>query len=130
MKLRTQFVILVGGIIAVPFLVTALVVLVQLSVIRGREPLPNYEQIRSWITGHVPRAARRHDLAALMENRPPGLDILILDKDQVVISSTISELPAGISVAGGQLWAYIGANADRFHFQVDSAEPRSGTIPW
>jgi signal transduction histidine kinase len=126
MKLRTQFVVLVGGIIAVPFLATALVLLVQLSVIRGREPLPNYEQIRSWITGHVPRAARRHDLAALMENRPPGLDILILDKDQVVISSTIAEMPAGISVAGRQLWAYIGANADRFHFQVDSAEPRSG----
>ena len=52
--------------------------------IRGREPLPNYDQIRSWILGHVPRAIKRHDLAALMENRPPGLDIVILDKDDVV----------------------------------------------
>ncbi len=126
MKLRTQFVVLVGGIIAVPFLVTALVLIVQLGVIRGREPLPNYEQIRSWIVGHVPRAAHRHDLAALMENRPPGLDILILDKDQVVTTSTIAEIPAGSSAAGGALWAYISANAERFHFQVDSAEPHSG----
>jgi signal transduction histidine kinase len=126
MKLRTQFVVLVGGIIAVPFLVTALVLIVQLGVIRGREPLPNYEQIRSWIVGHVPRAARRHDLAALMENRPPGLDILILDKDQVVTTSTIAEIPAGSSAESGALWAYISANAERFHFQVDSAEPHSG----
>ena len=126
MKLRTQFFILVGGIIAVPFLVSALVLLVQLSVIRGREPLPNYDQIRSWIVGHVPQAVHHHDLAALMDNRPPGLDILILDKNQMVTSSTIAEMPAGSSVAGGVLWAYISANAERFHFQVDTAEPHSG----
>jgi hypothetical protein len=59
-------------------------------VIRGREPLPNYDQIRSWILGHVPRAIKRHDLAALMENRPAGLDIVILDKDEIVTSSTIA----------------------------------------
>ena len=125
MKLRTQFVILVGGIIAVPFLVSALVLVVQMSVIRGREPFPNYDQIRSWIVGHVPRAVHRHDLAALMDHRPPGLDIMILDKNQVVTSSTIVELPAGSSVAGGALWTYINANAEHFHFQVDSADPHA-----
>ncbi|MGA2641035.1 MAG: HAMP domain-containing sensor histidine kinase [Spirochaetia bacterium] len=126
MKLRTQFVILVGGIIAVPFLVSAFMLLVQLTMVRGREPLPNYEQIRGWILGHVPRAVRRHDLAALMDHRPPGLDIVILDKNQIVTSSTIAELPAGTSAAGGTLWAYVSANAERFHFQFDSAEPRGG----
>ena len=126
MKLRSQFVILVGGIIAVPFLVSAFMLLVQLNMIRGREPLPNYEQMRSWILGHVPRAARRHDLAALMDHRPPGLDIVILDRNQVVSESTIAELPAGTSAAGGALWAYVSANAEHFHFQVDSAEPRGG----
>jgi signal transduction histidine kinase len=126
MKLRTQFVILVGGIIAVPFLVGAFMLLVQLTMIRGREPLPNYEQIRGWILGHVPRALHRHDLAALMDKRPPGLDIVILDRNQVVASSTIPELPAGTSVTGGALWAYVSANAERFHFQVDSADPQGG----
>ena len=126
MKLRTQFVILVGGIIAVPFLVSAFMLLVQFTVIRGREPLPNYEQIRGWILGHVPRAVKRHDLAALMDNRPPGLDIVILDKDEIVTSSTIAELPAGTSAAGGVLWRYIRANSEQFHFQVDSVDPRAG----
>ena len=35
MKLRTQFVILIGGIIAVPFLVSAFTLLVQLSILRS-----------------------------------------------------------------------------------------------
>ena len=126
MKLRTQFVILVGGIIAVPFLVSAFMLLVQFTVLRGREPLPNYEQMRSWILGHVSRAARRHDPAALLDQRPPGLDIVVLDKNQVVSMSTIAELPAGTSAAGGALWAYVSANAEHFHFQFDSAEPRGG----
>jgi len=126
MKLRSQFVILVGGIIAVPFLVSAFMLLVQLTVVRGREPLTNYEQIRGRVLGHVPRAINRHDLGALMENRPPGLDIVILDKDEIVTSSTIEELPVGTSAAGGVLWRYISANAEQFHFQVDSADPRAG----
>jgi signal transduction histidine kinase len=126
MKLRAQFVILVGGIIAVPFLVSAFMLLVQFTVVRGREPLPNYDQIRSWVLGHVPRATRRHDLAALMDRRPEGLDIVILDKNQVVSMSTIAELPAGTSAASGAMWAYVSANAEHYHFQFDSAEPHGG----
>jgi signal transduction histidine kinase len=122
MKLRTQFVTLIGGIIAVPFLVSAFMLLVQFTMVRGREPLPNYEQIRGWVLGHVPRAIKRHDFAALADNRPPGLDLVILDRNEVVTTSTIPELPAGTSEAGGALWAYISANADRFHFQVDRVD--------
>ncbi len=99
MKLRTQFVILVGGIIAVPFLVSAFMILVQVSIARGREPLPNYDQIRSWLSEHVSRAARDRDSSALEEDRPPGLDVLILGREQVV-ASTIPELPAGTTEAG------------------------------
>ena len=126
MKLRTQFVILVGGIIAVPFLVTRL----HGARAAQRDPGPRApSQLRPdpvLDPGHVPRAVHRHDLAGSDGEPPAGLDVVILDRDQVVISSTIAELPAGISVGGGQLWAYIAANADRFHFQVDSASRASG----
>jgi signal transduction histidine kinase len=122
MKLRTQFIILVGGIIAVPFLVSALMLLMQYSVARGREPMPNYEQIRSWIGRHIPRAVKRHDLSALEDNRPPGLDIIILDRGGVITTSTIAELKTGTLAEGGALWAYIRANAEHFHFMVDTAD--------
>jgi signal transduction histidine kinase len=125
MKLRSQFVILVGGIIAVPFLVSAFMLLVQLSVARRGEPVPNYELVRSWLQGHLPRAARGHDQNALGENRPPGLDVLVLGRDQVVSASTIAELPVGTSVAGGALWTYIDSKAAQFHFLFDRADAAS-----
>jgi signal transduction histidine kinase len=121
MKLRTQFVILVGGIIAVPFLVSAFMLLQQLYAARGREPLPNYQQIMSWVGRKVPRAVKRHELSALAENRPPGLDIVILDKDDMITSSTIDELPPGMPATSAVLLQYIRANIDQFHFQLDTS---------
>ena len=44
MKLRTQFLVLVGGIIAVPFLVSTFMLFEQFYAARGREPLPNARQ--------------------------------------------------------------------------------------
>ncbi len=126
MKLRTQFVILVGGIIAVPFLVSAFMLLVQFSLARLREPLPNYELMRGWLVHHLPRVIHGHDPSALMDHRPPGLDVVILGKDEVVTASTIPQLPQGASAAGAALWAYISANAEHYHFQIDSTETNDG----
>jgi signal transduction histidine kinase len=126
MKLRTQFVILVGGIIAVPFLVSAFMLLVQLSVTRNREPLPNYDEVRAWLQWHVPRVIRGHDPAALMDHRPPGLEVLILGPDLVVSASTVAELPAGVPVTGGALWSYIAANAGRYNFTFDRMDTSGG----
>jgi len=126
MKLRTQFVILVGGIIAVPFLVSAFMILVQVSMARGREPVPNFEQVRSWLSEHVSRAARDRDSSALEEGRPPGLDVLILGREQVV-ASTIPELPAGTPEAGAVLWSYLTAHADQYHFLFDRTDSPTGS---
>ena len=121
MKLRTQFFILVGGIIAVPFLVSAFMLLIQYNEMRRRQPLPNYEQIMSWVSHQVPRALRRNDLSALMEDRPDGLDVLILDKAFNIAFSTIPQMEQGMSAESAGLWNYISANIDDFHFQVDRA---------
>ena len=121
MKLRTQFLVLVGGIIAMPFLVSTFMLFEQFYAARGREPLPNYPQIMSWINRKVPRAIRRHEFGALAEGRPPGLDIVILDKDDVITTSTIPELPSGMSATNVLLMRYIRAHADKFHFQLETS---------
>lgn len=121
MKLRTQFLVLVGGIIAVPFLVSTFMLFEQFYVARGREPLPNYPQIMSWIGRKVPRAIRHHELAALGEGRPPGLDIVIFDRDDVISSSTIPELPPGTPATSALLMQYIRAHIDQFHFQLETS---------
>jgi signal transduction histidine kinase len=125
-KLRTQFFILVGGIIVVPFLVTAFMVIVQFSFDRRREPLPNYELFRSWVGRQVPEGVRSRNLAQLLRNRPPGLDIVVLDQSDVVFFSSITELPPGTSATSATVWSYMAANADTFHFQVDRSVATDG----
>jgi signal transduction histidine kinase len=126
MKLRSQFIFLVVGIIAVPFLVSALMLVLQYAAERRHEPLPNYGQINTWMHRQVPRAVSRHELSALAENRPPGVDIVILDKMDTISFSTIPELPPGMPGTSDALLQYIRTNVSHFHFQVDSSrEPDS-----
>ncbi len=120
MKLRTQFVLLVSGIIAVPLLVGALVVMTQYLASRGREPVPNYPTIVSWLRRSVPAAVKRHNLQELAEHRPPGLDLLVLDKDDVISFSTIPELPAGTPAARGELFDYMRRHIDDYHFSMET----------
>ena len=124
MKLRTQFFIMVGGIIAVPFLVSTFILIFQFAMERRHEPLPNYGQINTWMHRQVPRAVSRHQLSALAEDRPPGVDIVVLDRMDTISFSTIPELPPGMPGTSDALLQYIRTNAERFHFQVDtSREP-------
>jgi signal transduction histidine kinase len=119
-KLRTQFMLLVVGIIAVPFLVSAAMLLWQLSAERGREPVPNYGEINSWVRRQVPRAVARHELSALAENRPPGVGIVVVDVHNIISFSTIAELPPGTSATGDALLRYIRGNIEDYHFQLDT----------
>jgi signal transduction histidine kinase len=119
-KLRTQFVLLVVGIIAVPFFVSALVLLVRYTAARGREPLPNYSLISAWVRRQVPRAMREHELKALSENRPPGLDIIVLNRSDAISFSTIPDFSPGAPVDWGSLLGFIRKNADEFHFQIET----------
>jgi signal transduction histidine kinase len=126
MKLRTQFFFLVGGIIAVPLLVSAFMLILQYAVERRHEPLPNYGQINTWMHRQVPRAVTRHQLSELAENRPPGVDIVVLDRLDTISFSTIAELPPGMPGTSDALLQYIRTNVDRFHFQVDASREPGG----
>ena len=120
MKLRTQFILLVAGIIVVPILVGALVVMFQYISSRGREPVPNYPTVISWLRRQVPHAMKAHNLREMSERRPAGLDFMILDDKNVISFSTIPELPAGTPAGGGDLFAYMRRNVDDFHFAFET----------
>ncbi len=127
MKLRTQFFFLVAGIIIMPVLVAAFVVMFQYLAARGREPSPNYPTVIAWVRRQVPRAIRAHNFDELAEHRPPGLDFLILDRKDVITYSTIPELPAGTSAERSGLFEYMRHNVEDFHFTFDS--PRENGQP-
>jgi signal transduction histidine kinase len=119
MKLRTQFAFLIIGIILVPFLVSAFILFLDYAFSRGQEPMPNYGRISGWIRREVQHAIRSNDFRALMRDRPPGLDFIVLAADDSVAFSTISQIPAGTAFANGLVMGYIRANARSFHFQID-----------
>ncbi len=129
MKLRTQFLILVGGIIAVPFLVSAFMLIVQYGMEHRGDPLPNYSQIMAWVSREVPRGVKRHTMDAVDRKRPPGLDIVVLDKNLVISSSTIPDLVVGSPGASGLL-EYVRSNVGAFHFWLEStrAEDAEGSV--
>jgi signal transduction histidine kinase len=129
MKLRTQFAFLIVGIIAVPFLVSSLVLFLDYSFSRGQEPLPNYSTIFSWMRREAPRAFRTRDFEALRTHRPPGLDVIMLAADDSIAFSTIPELPEGTPMAGGAIMSFIRSNVQSFHFQLDAPRPESGDAP-
>ncbi len=128
MKLRTQFFLLVGGIIAVPFLVSAFTLLMRVAVERGQEPLPNYGSINEWIHRRMPRALERSDLRDVAASRPPGLEFVILDVQDSVTYSTIASIAPGTSAFKGdnELLRYMRDNFDRYNFQI---EDLPGNLP-
>ena len=126
MKLRTQFAFLIIGIIAVPFIVSSLVLFLDYSFSRGQEPLPNYGGIFAWMRREAPRAFRTGNFEALRTRKPEGLDVIMLAPDDSIAFSTIAELPEGTPLAGGAVMDYIRANVDSFHFQVDAPRREEG----
>jgi signal transduction histidine kinase len=129
MKLRTQFAFLIIGVIAVPFLVSSLVLFLDYSFSRGQEPLPNYGSIFSWMRREAPRAFRTKDYNVLLKNKPQGLDVIMLAKDDSIAFSTIPELPEGTPLASGSVMDFIRDNVQYFHFQVDAPRPDEGDAP-
>ena len=128
MKLRTQFFLLVGGIIMVPFLVSAFALFMQAAVESGHQPLPNYGAMNAWIRHQVPRAIARNNLAVVARSRPLGLEFIILDPSDNVLFSTVPPITSGTPAFTGdaELLAYIRGNLDTFNFQF---EPVTGSGP-
>jgi signal transduction histidine kinase len=118
MKLRTQFFLLVGGIIAVPFLVSAFTLFMRAAVEREHEPMPNYGQITAWIRQRMPRAITSNDVAKIAADRPAGLEFIILDGDDNVKFSTVTPISSGTPAFTGdhQLLDYMRANLDKYTF--------------
>jgi signal transduction histidine kinase len=126
MKLRTQFFLLVGGIIMVPFLVSAFALFMQAAVESGHQPLPNYGAMNAWIRRQIPRAISRNNLPLVAKSRPLGLEFVVLDPGDNVLFSTLPPITSGTPAFTGdaELLAYIRGNLDAFNFQF---EPIPGT---
>jgi signal transduction histidine kinase len=118
MKLRTQFFLLVGGIIAVPFLVSAFTLVMRTAVEREHEPAPNYGEITSWVRRQMPRAIQTNNFQRIAVERPLGLEFVVLDPDDNVRFSTVAPIASGTPAFTGdhQLLDYMRGNLQSYMF--------------
>ncbi len=110
MKLRTQFILLVAGIIFVPFLVTASVLLLQyFLVVRG-------VRVESLSGREV------HSPAELARRRPPGSDVVVFGPDNTILHSTVPQFMPGQPADQGEILRFLRENPRASLLHVDPPE--------
>ncbi len=124
MKMRTQFILLVAGIIVVPFLVTASVLLLQYVEMRRDRRSENPPGVTSWGRRTGPLSTRIQDLEDLSRRLPPGADIVVFGPNNTILFSTVSRFVPGKPVSQDQVLRFIREKAHSSLFHIDS--PRAG----
>jgi signal transduction histidine kinase len=110
MKLRAQLALLVGGIVVVPFLVAASVLMLQFLNARASARDPERMLPGVWIRSGTTRTVRIGELHDLAGNRPPGMEVVVLGADNTIEFSTIPGFVAGGSVDAAAVLAYLREN--------------------
>ncbi len=110
MKLRAQLALLVGGIVVVPFLVAASVLMLQYLNARANARDPERMLPGTWIRAGTTRTQRIIELRGLENQRPPGMEVVVLGGDGTVEFSTIPGFVAGTSIDSNAVLEYLREN--------------------
>ncbi len=112
MKLRSQLALLVGGIVVVPFLVAASVLMLQYLNARNDARDPERFLPGTWIRSGTSRSERVGELRGLAGQRPPGMEVVVLGADHTVEFSTIPGFIAGSSIDAEAVLQYLRENEE------------------
>lgn len=119
MRIRTQFYLLVAGIVVVPVAVMAGFYFAWRLQESHAPRVPGYEEIVQLAGRTVDRAAWE-ELARFMERKPPTVEFTVLDTGMRVLFSSIEGLEAGRTVSDAEVLDRIRATGGRYLYQVDS----------
>jgi signal transduction histidine kinase len=109
-KLRSQLALLVGGIVVVPFLVAASVLLLQNLNARANARDPERMLPGEWIRSGTTRSQRIGELRDLADRRPAGMEVVVLGVDGVIEFSTIAGFQVGTPVEAEAVLRYLREN--------------------
>ena len=119
MRIRTQFNLLVAGIVVVPLAVMAGFYFAW-RLREAPEPrIPGYEEIVQLAGETVDRAAWE-ELARFMERKPPTVEYAVLDPSMRILFSTIDGLDAGRIVRDAEVLDRVRGGGGRYLYQLDS----------
>jgi signal transduction histidine kinase len=124
-KLRAQLALLVGGIVVVPFLVAASVLMLQYLNARTNARDPERMLPGAWIRAGTTRTDRIMELRGIEDQRPPGMEVVVLGADDTVEFSTIPGFVAGASIDSDAVLSYLRENDQATLYRP--REPQAGT---
>jgi len=95
MSLKTKFTLLVTGIIVVPFLVSLAALSFHVVKTAKGEPVLNYYNIVAWTQNEVIPRLSKGEQHSIIDSRPEGLELVILDGENRVVLSSIERFQEG-----------------------------------
>ncbi len=120
MKIRTQFYLLIAGIILIPIIMGGLFFLIQKrNAPVSLQPIPGYEDIVK-IAGNAINREAWDQISDFLSRRPPWADFIITDINRTILFSTLSNFPGGTKLSDSELTQYIRDNTHHYIFQFDA----------
>jgi signal transduction histidine kinase len=124
-KLRTQFMLLVTGILLIPVLVTLTSVLIHFALNDGQPYFLSFG-LFSGLRRPDPGRAEERRIARTLQSRPPGTDMILLGGDNRVLQSTIPGFLPGEEVGVEELFRFTQQQSREYHFQFQVTPPGEG----
>jgi signal transduction histidine kinase len=119
-KIRTQFYVLIAGVVVVPVLAVAGFWLLQ----RAQDdaytyPVPDYEEISRLSAGAI-LPDEWAELSEFISRRKPDMDFIVLSPENRVVYSSTEDAAAGTELSAELLLRTIRDTSDRYLYIVDS----------
>ena len=105
MKLRTKFTLLIAAIVIIPLVLTPVISYFIINSQAQSEAIKQNRKIAHWLVQALYSAESSDDMNVLIKDIPEGVDIIILDQDNYVRSSSVPGVEQNIQVQPETLMA-------------------------
>ncbi len=119
MKIRTQFYILIAGIVIVPFLVGFGLFAIQQSRQVESQTVPGYDEIVKDSGASGLNRDEWDRVSGYITRRPSDMDFIVIESERTVLFSTVADFPAGSALDDVTLYDYIRSQGPKYLFQMD-----------
>ncbi|RKX78326.1 MAG: hypothetical protein DRP87_06640 [Spirochaetes bacterium] len=126
MKLKTRFVVLVAGIVIIPFLVYFLVLMINRTSETGEVRLPKYPVTIHWLRSAMQKSGATEESSPIQEKAKDPPDFIVLEEDGIVSSSTINGFSTGDRVTLTDFFYHAKQYGGDYFFHFDIVRTETG----
>ncbi len=130
MKIRTQFNLLLAGIVLIPLLVFGAMVVVEYYRSPKRAFVPSYDEAQHLQTDHAGVSnSEWNKIKRFIDKLPPMIDVAILNDSNEVVFSSIEEIPSDAVLSDTDLLRIFRQESRRYMYQLDRSFSGSKVEP-